>query len=251
MNWKHSFYEIYALSIGQAFTLDEAHRVLSEFKEDRLFAIASALSENKRAQSKTIDSLSVLKDYNKGRDSKSNLRKAEAFLLENKSRLIIAQPCLDMAKAELAFIDSCLSAIYPNTLSANNPSRGPIQSYYQLVQPIELAFEYVLMSLHGVSYEVLRNIYASPYKTKILETIDLIKGTTDITAIAKLFAESIEIPETALCQTFINTDSGRKLLRHKHTTSCLSEYISSSQRTLPDLETTVFGGNPHGLSNDS
>jgi hypothetical protein len=230
MNWKHSFYEIYALSIGQAFTIDEAHRTLSEFKEDRLFSIASALSENKRAQAKTIDSLRSVEDYKKGNESKSNLRRAEAYLGENKARIIIAQPCFDMARAEVAFIDRCLGYIEPFRLYAT-------PSGYQHVQSLELAFEYVLTGALGLDYQTLRNIYVNPYSNAIFTIIQSVQGTQDILDVPKLsnaFASFLDLPLKHTCQHHIPRAS-KFLLDHVAVDKILEDYISSASSTMLSL----------------
>ena len=166
MNWKHSLYQIYAITFGQSFTVDEAYRLLTELREDRDFAIASAFAETKRAQAKVIDAKTTEIAFSKGRELKANSRRAEASLLETKARFIIAQPCLDMARVEREYIQSLIDYIeHNNLLMFDNPVLGA-----QAVQPLEYAFEHVwALTFDGSSSDLMRNIYANPHAEAIIK----------------------------------------------------------------------------------
>lgn len=163
MNWKHSLYEICATTFGQAFTLDEAIRLLYEHREDRLFSIASAFAESKRAEAKSVNSKAVIQDFHESRDTKGNFLQAEAFRLETRARFIIAQPCLDMARVELEFIDLLLSKF------THDRTPGESALAFQQVQPYEFAFDYLWSMLYdGANSDLMRNVYANPYHKEIL-----------------------------------------------------------------------------------
>lgn len=168
MNWKHSLYEIYAVSFGQAFVVDEAYRILHELREDRQFAIASAFAEQKRAQAKVINAKATIRDFEQSKDSQANKLQAEAFVLETDARFIIAQPCLDMARVELSFINSLIEHIDALGIRMfQDRAQGD-----QLVQPLEYAFEYAWSLIYdGSNSALMRNIYAHPQADAILETV--------------------------------------------------------------------------------
>lgn len=168
MNWKHSLYEIYAVSFGQSFVVDEAYRILHELREDRQFAIASAFAEQKRAQAKVINAKATIRDFDQRKDSQANKLQAEAFVLETDARFLIAQPCLDMARVELSFINSLIDHIDQADIRMfKDRSQGD-----QLVQPLEYAFEYAWSLIYdGSNSALMRNIYAHPKADAILETV--------------------------------------------------------------------------------
>lgn len=168
MNWKHSFYELYAMTFGQAFTIDEAHRLLNEHREDRLFSIASAGAESKRAQAKVIDAKMSIADYNATppRESKSNFRRSEAFLLETEARFIIARPCLEMARAELNFLEMLIKYIDDNKLRIH----PRVEVGYQYVQEMEIAFDLLWQLCYdGPHSALMRNIFAHPKGDQLIE----------------------------------------------------------------------------------
>lgn len=166
MNWKHSFYGITAITLGQAFSIDEAYRLLKELQEDRLFSIASSFAESKRAQAKVIDAKASIRDYGMQQESQANMRRSEAFILETDARFIIAQPCLDMAYGELAFIAHLIKHIEDNDLLIH--SDFTIGS--QLIQPMEIAYEYIwAVAYDGLHSQLARNVYAHPMADIILD----------------------------------------------------------------------------------
>ncbi|AGS82007.1 hypothetical protein O152_gp123 [Pseudomonas phage PaBG] len=168
MNWKHSLYEIYAVSFGQAFIIDEAYRILHELREDRQFAIAAAFAEQKRAQAKVINAKATIRDYQNNKDTQANKLQAEAFVLETDARFIIAQPCLDMARVELSFIESLINHIDDLGLRMF-PDRAVGD---QLVQPLEYAYEYAWSLIYdGSNSAIMRNIFAHPQGEKILDVV--------------------------------------------------------------------------------
>lgn len=239
MNWKHSCYELYALSIGQAFTMDEAHRILSELKEDRQIAIASALAENKRAQAKVIDSRVVLEDYKSGAESKSNLRRSEAFLLENMARHQIAQPCFDMAHVELAFINKMLTLIEPHCIYEDHAVG------YQMVQATEMAFEYVLMAaFNAMSVDSWRNLNANPHKETILRFIDDLPKSKDVHKLSLAFADALNISNKYIAQYHLSAIHD-EVFSIEFITPTLGKYIESTELSASQLKRL---GGPDGLS---
>lgn len=167
MNWKHSFYQLHAITFGQAFTVDEAYRLLCEQREDRQFSIASAFAETKRAKAKVIDAKRNVDENRNTPAHKSHLRRSEAAILETEARFIIAQPCLDMARAELAFIESLIAYIDNKGLRLHeDPVFGA-----QAVQPLEYAYDLLWTLIHdGSSGDVMRNVWANPYAIELLDT---------------------------------------------------------------------------------
>ena len=197
MNWKHSLYEIYAITFGQSFTIDEAYRLLTELREDRLFAIASSFAESKRAQAKVLDAELTKKEYEtkSASVSKANLRRAEAFILETDARFIIAQPCLDMSRVELGFIEHLITYIDDKGLRLH--SDFALGS--QLVQPAELAYEYIWAgAFDGLHSDLARNIYAHPDAEvilKIMRDAEFIQDPSRLNLVTRL-AEHYQIPMT-------------------------------------------------------
>lgn len=110
MHWKHSQHQLVHVILANCHTVDEAYRVLCELEEDRLFSIESSLAESKRAQSKVIAAKLVLKDSD---ESKSNKILSECFIDETLARNKLAQPCLDEARRELAFIREIKDKLEP------------------------------------------------------------------------------------------------------------------------------------------
>lgn len=168
MNWKHSFYQIYAITFGQSFTIDEAYRLLHELKEDRLFAIASAFAETSRAKAKVVDAKTVIEDFAAiPKGLKAQKHRSDAALLETEARFIIAQPCLDMARAELAFIENCISQIDENQTIQRMFTDFATGS--QMVQSLEYAYDYTWSLIYeGPHSELMKNIYINPYAQAIL-----------------------------------------------------------------------------------
>lgn len=110
MHWMHSIDQL-VFHIGSVcHTTDEYYRVLSELLEDRMFAIVSAFSESKRSESGIVLSNLTLKDRE---ETLSNKLRAEATLIQNESRAVIAQPALDAARLEVWAIQQLISAIQP------------------------------------------------------------------------------------------------------------------------------------------
>lgn len=161
MNWKGSYHTLYMQSFGQALTLVETHRVLSEMREDRLFSIASAMAESKRAQAKYVSAMATL---NADNQPKSFIRRSEAFVIETKARTLIAQPCLDMARMELGFINHCLDKVVEFLGFA------PTVIQWQEYQSYETAYELAInMALHSgpPNPDVLRNLFSHEYCDEI------------------------------------------------------------------------------------
>lgn len=108
MHWLHSVDQLVSHVGSTSHTVDEYYRVLCELLEDRQFAVVSAFAEAKRCEGANILDEIIAKD----KEEKPNHRlKAEANLLQNKSRSIIATPALDAARLEIWAIQTLLSEI--------------------------------------------------------------------------------------------------------------------------------------------
>lgn len=236
MNWKHSFYELYAMTFGQAFTIDEAHRLLSEHREDRLFSMASAGAESKRAQAKVIDAKMSIADYNATppRESKANLRRAEAFILETDARFIIARPCMDMARAELVFIESLIKYIEDNGLRIH--TRAEVG--YQLVQEMEIGFDLLWQMVYdGAHSALMRNVFAHP---KGDELVQIAQQWTETRPTRKALSESLaKLYDLAPKRLAITVNVFDKL-NSGIQSGALEAYRVSSQKAMISLEETAL-----------
>lgn len=240
MNWKHSFYEIYAMTFGQAFTIDEAHRLLSEQREDRLFSIASAFAESKRAQAKVIDAKMSIRDHEASppKETKANARRAEAGILETEARFIIARPCLDMARAELEFIESLLEYIDGNRLRIHpDPTVG-----YQLVQEMEIGFDYLWQLIYdGPSSALMRNIFAHPRAEELLASVPVPNTSfPSRKAISDRLSQIYGLQPSQLAIT-VNVFEQIKTITHGET---LSQYRTSAKTAMNSLQEKVIANSP-------
>lgn len=236
MNWKHSFYELYAMTFGQAFTIDEVHRLLNEHREDRLFSIASAGAESKRAQAKVIDAKMSIADYNATppKETKSNLRRSEAFLLETEARFIIARPCLEMARAELSFLESLIAYIDDNKLRIH----PRVEVGYQYVQEMEIAFDLVWqLAYDGPHSALMRNIFAHPQGEAIVAMRDDWNGALPS---RKAISESLaKVYNLAPAQLAITVNVFDKL-KSQIQSDALKVYRLSSEKAMISLEEKAF-----------
>lgn len=197
MNWKHSLYEIYAISFGQAFLIDEAYRILHELREDRMFSIASSFAETKRAQAKVIDAKLVLQDFNVKKDTQANARRSEAALLETEARFIIAQPCLDMARVELSFIESLIKLIDDSGCRLYDD----FAVGSQLAQTYEFAYEYAwALMWDGSGSDLMRNIFAHPDADVIIATaqLDTVSKNPSRKSLSNALAEALGLDKRHL-----------------------------------------------------
>jgi hypothetical protein len=172
MNWKHSLYDIYCLSFGQSYTYSEAHRILSELKQDRLFSLATVRAEGKRSQGKILDHKNQLNDLAKKSElsnpERADQRRSEAAVLETDARYAITRPSIKMCLLELSFIDKCLSFIDPSMLLHPTPAVA-----YQIAQPLEYAMQYIDSTmLRDVQvFDLERNIRINPYRDSITSAL--------------------------------------------------------------------------------
>lgn len=119
MHWLHSVDQLVSHVGSTSHTTDEYYRVLCELLEDRQFAVVSAFAEAKRCEGSNILDEIIVKD----KDEKPNHRlKAEANLLQNKSRSIIATPALDAARLEIWAIQTLIAEIEPARLFKHLPA---------------------------------------------------------------------------------------------------------------------------------
>lgn len=236
MNWKHSFYELYAMTFGQAFTIDEAHRLLNEHREDRLFSIASAGAESKRAQAKVIDAKLSIADYNAPtpRESKSNLRRSEAFLLETEARFIIARPCLEMARAELKFLETLIAYIDDNNLRIH----PRVEVGYQYVQEMEIAFDLIWqLAYDGPHSALMRNIFAHPKGEQIAGMPNQWKGGLPTRkAISDTLAKLYDVAPAQLAITVNVFEKLQSAIQSE----ALATYRIASEKSMIRLEETAL-----------
>ena len=246
MNWKHSFYEIYAMTFGQAFTIDEAHRLLSEQREDRLFSIASAFAESKRAQAKVIDAKVSIRDFaaNPPVETKANARRAEASILETEARFIIARPCLDMAKAELQFIEALLAHIDNNNLRIYSDTTIG----YQLVQEMEIGFDYLWQLIYdGPSSSLMRNIFAHPRADSIVASVPSPGALPSRKAVSDCIAEIYKLQPSQLAIT-VNVFEQIELITHGET---LTPYRASALIAAQRLQEKAIANAPGNSASSS
>lgn len=110
MHWLHSIDQLIFHVGSNCHTTDEYYRVLHELLEDRQFAVVSAFAESKRNEGAILQSKEVLKDKNE----KQNARlRAEATLVQTKSRTLIATPALDAARLEIWAILQLIELVEP------------------------------------------------------------------------------------------------------------------------------------------
>lgn len=232
MNWKHSFYQIYAITFGQSFTIDEAYRLLKEQHEDRLFSIASAFAETHRAKAKIIDAKASLREFKDTKGIKAHERRSEAAILETEARFIIAQPCLDMARAELAFIENCI--LFIDAKSACRRVYDDFAIGSQLIQPLEYAYDYTWSLIYeGPHSELMKNIWINPYAQDIINTAKDFKreDCPSREQVAINLAKRLNIEETCLAVS-VKIDHGLMSAR-----SALAHYQNAHQVSIAKLET--------------
>lgn len=173
MNWKHSFIEIFSITVGQSFLVDEAYRLLLEAREDRLFSIASSEVEQTRAKANLVDNKHTIELFNKKSPlagTKADVRRSEANIKELHLRTALTRPCYSMARAELEFIERLLEYIKPNL-------KFPEENFFQEVQVYEYAFEYALSLLtQHHNLELIRNVECHPLCNKIWNVFDSIQA---------------------------------------------------------------------------
>lgn len=110
MHWLHSIDQLIFHVGSTSHTTDEYYRVLNELLEDRQFAIVSAMAESKRCEGQNVLDTLILGD---NKEKVNHKLKAEANLLQNKSRSIIATPALDAARLEIWAIQSLIKLVEP------------------------------------------------------------------------------------------------------------------------------------------
>lgn len=248
MNWKHSLYQIYAITVGQSFTIDEAYRLLNEQREDRLFSISSAFAETYRAKAKVIDAKRSIKEYENTKGFAAQKRRSQAAILETEARFILAQPCLDMARVELAFIEQLIQYIDDNCVRLHSEFAYGSQA----VQPFEYAFEYLWSLIYeGPHSELMKNIWVNPFAQQIIDTAGLF-ANSDLKAkskdaVATALAQALSIPSESLSITVniqLQLESAHKLLltyASAHDSSMLSlqekadEQLSGDNHASPEL----------------
>lgn len=168
MNWKNSDFQIFYHILGNCHTPIEGLRVLSELRQDRLFAIKSSVAESKRSESKVLASRATLAD-------KSETVAAKMLAIcnveEQDARMEIAQPCFEAAKHELAFIEYLIDAL-------ERVIGGPVTELsFQKIQPIENAYDIVVRAHTDISirstpsFELINEARNSPYREAVMAAL--------------------------------------------------------------------------------
>lgn len=140
MHWLHSIDQLIFHVGSTSHTTDEYYRVLNELLEDRQFAVVSSFAESKRCEGANVLDEIILQD----KQEKLNHRlKAEANLLQNKSRSIIATPALDAARLEIWAIQCLIKLVEPDRHFRNLPlplANQQIQYYENILDLAWKAF---------------------------------------------------------------------------------------------------------------
>lgn len=110
MHWLHSIDQLIFHVGSNCHTTDEYYRVLHELLEDRQFAVVSAFAESKRNEGAIFQSAEVVKDKNENKNARL---RAEATLVQTKSRTLIATPALDAARLEIWAILQLIELVEP------------------------------------------------------------------------------------------------------------------------------------------
>lgn len=140
MHWLHSVDQLIFHVGSTSHTTDEYFRVLHELLEDRQFSVVSAFAEAKRCEGTNVLNEIIAKD---NKESKNNRLKAEATLLQNKSRTIIATPALDAARLEIWAIHELIKLVEPSRCFRNDPlplANQKIQYYENILDLAWKAF---------------------------------------------------------------------------------------------------------------
>lgn len=108
MHWLHSVDQIVYRLGAACFTQTEFARVLYELREDRKHAMASAYAESHRSRSREASALLSLED---NQEAKHNVLRAQATMLEDGARSLLARPAFVAAQIELGIIEHILSRL--------------------------------------------------------------------------------------------------------------------------------------------
>lgn len=167
MNWKNSDFQIFYHILGNCHTPVEGLRVLYELRQDRAFSIKSSLAESKRSEAKVLTSKKILEDND---DTLAQRMTALCNIEEQTARSEIAQPCYDAALHELSFINYLIESLESKVGAVT-------ASMFQLIQPVENAYDLVVrshsdISLYGKpSTELLNEARNSPYREHVLKAV--------------------------------------------------------------------------------
>jgi hypothetical protein len=111
MHWLHSLdHLVYRLGAA-CFTQTEFARVLYELREDRKHAMAIAFAESHRSAFRQTAAQVSLEDK---QETKANILRAQATIMEDGARSLIARPAFVAAQIELMAIEHILSIVEPN-----------------------------------------------------------------------------------------------------------------------------------------
>jgi hypothetical protein len=116
MHWLHSLDHIVYRLGAACFTQTEFARVLYELREDRKHAMAIAFAESHRSAFRQTAANLSLDDKE---ETKANRLRAQATIMEDGARSLIARPAFVAAQIELKAIEYILSLVEPNV--ANIP----------------------------------------------------------------------------------------------------------------------------------
>lgn len=156
MHWLHSVDQIVYRLGASCFTLTEFARLLFELREDRKHALASAHAESHRSASRQTLSEDVLKDKS---EKPNNKLRAQATLLEDGARSLIAVPALYAARIELQAIEHIIALTLPHV-------SGKIPYVFQACQNLEntLALYWKAFletrTYHAISFDTQSELFA-------------------------------------------------------------------------------------------
>jgi len=105
MHWLHSADQIVYRLGASCFTHTEFARVLYELREDRKHAMSIAFAESQRSAFRQTGASEIVKD---SQETKANKLRAEATLIEDGARALLARPSFVAAQIELGIIETLI-----------------------------------------------------------------------------------------------------------------------------------------------
>lgn len=239
MHWLHSVDQIIYRLGSACFTYTEFARLLYELREDRRHALAMAHAESHRSGSRQTLSTEVVKDKE---ETQANKLRAQATILEDGARNLIALPALYAARLELKSIEFILTQVEPHV--RNIPFA--FQECQQLENTLALLWKYHLemrtynqptfdtlseISARGLvcpnlsNWEISRDNFLNNYSSSSIATHKLLR-TPDLHGFYALTIEHLKADDD--------------LLIAKYTEALTDEYSSQAVLGLPPTGIRTF-----------